>query len=73
MFASEYADTAIIAESFTARVPAEPQPGCMPTGTSTAIATVIGLIRQVAVHDSTVLILGESGTGKEVAARAIHE
>jgi sigma-54 specific flagellar transcriptional regulator A len=34
---------------------------------------VIGLIRQVADHDSTVLILGESGTGKEVAARAIHD
>jgi sigma-54 specific flagellar transcriptional regulator A len=33
----------------------------------------MGLIRQVAAHDSTVLVLGESGTGKEVAARSIHE
>ncbi|HVS76551.1 MAG TPA: sigma-54 dependent transcriptional regulator [Steroidobacteraceae bacterium] len=45
----------------------------LPTGNSPAIREVIGLIRQVAVHDSTVLILGESGTGKEVAARAIHD
>src|SRR5580704_18599865 len=45
----------------------------LPTGTSPQIREVIGLLRQVAVYDSTVLILGESGTGKEVAARAIHE
>jgi sigma-54 specific flagellar transcriptional regulator A len=43
------------------------------SGNSQAIRQVIGLIRQVAAHDSTVLILGESGTGKEVAARSIHE
>ena len=45
----------------------------LPTGTSKAVRDVISLIRQVADHDSTVLILGESGTGKEVAARAIHD
>src|SRR5579885_905781 len=45
----------------------------LPTGNSPAIRDVIALIRQVAAHDSTVLILGESGTGKEVAARAIHD
>jgi transcriptional regulator with GAF, ATPase, and Fis domain len=45
----------------------------LPTGTSKAIRDIIALIRQVADHDSTVLILGESGTGKEVAARAIHD
>ena len=45
----------------------------LPTGTSLAIRNVIGLIRQVAEHDSTVLILGESGTGKEVAAHAVHD
>ena len=45
----------------------------IPTGTSAAIRDVIALIRQVAGHDSTVLVLGESGTGKEVAARAIHD
>ena len=44
----------------------------MPTGTSTAIRDVTKLIRQVAAHDSSVLILGESGTGKELAARAVH-
>ncbi len=45
----------------------------MPTGTSPAIREVTALIRQVAAHDSSVLILGESGTGKELAARAIHD
>jgi sigma-54 specific flagellar transcriptional regulator A len=45
----------------------------LPTGTSPSIREVIALVRQVAEHDSTVLILGESGTGKEVAARAIHD
>ena len=45
----------------------------MPTGSSPAVREVNRLIRQVARHDSTVLILGESGTGKEVAARAIHD
>ena len=45
----------------------------MPTGTSLPIRDVVGLIRQVAAHESTVLVLGESGTGKEVAARAIHD
>ncbi|HUN26972.1 MAG TPA: sigma 54-interacting transcriptional regulator [Steroidobacteraceae bacterium] len=45
----------------------------LPTGTSAAIRDVIALIRQVAEHESTVLILGESGTGKEVVARAVHD
>ncbi|MGH8220623.1 MAG: sigma-54 interaction domain-containing protein, partial [Steroidobacteraceae bacterium] len=45
----------------------------LPTGTSPAIRGVIGLIRQVAEHDSTVLLLGESGTGKEVIAHAVHD
>jgi sigma-54 specific flagellar transcriptional regulator A len=45
----------------------------MPTGKSVAVREVITLIRQVAAHDSSVLILGESGTGKELAARAVHD
>ncbi len=45
----------------------------LPTGGSAAIGRVAALIRQVAAHDSTVLVLGESGTGKEVTARAIHD
>ena len=43
-----------------------------PTGDSPTIRQIHALIRQVAVHDSSVLVLGESGTGKEVVARAIH-
>lgn len=34
---------------------------------------VVSLARQVALVDSTVLILGESGVGKEVLARLIHQ
>ncbi len=45
----------------------------LPSGTSRAVADVVKLLKQVAGHDSNVLILGESGTGKEVVARAIHE
>ncbi len=45
----------------------------MPSGQSDSIRRVGALIRQVAAHDSTVLVLGESGTGKEVTARAIHD
>jgi sigma-54 specific flagellar transcriptional regulator A len=45
----------------------------LPTGSSSAVREVSALIRQVAGHDSSVLILGESGTGKELAARAIHD
>jgi sigma-54 specific flagellar transcriptional regulator A len=43
-----------------------------PTGDSSAIRQILSLINQVAIHDSSVLVLGESGTGKEVVARAIH-
>jgi sigma-54 specific flagellar transcriptional regulator A len=45
----------------------------LPSGSSAAVADVVRLIRQVAIHDSSVLLLGESGTGKELAARAIHD
>ena len=45
----------------------------LPTGLSSSVRDVVKLIRQVAAHDSSVLILGESGTGKELAARAIHD
>ena len=51
----------------------DPRPSRMLSGNSLAIRRVTTLIRQVAAHDSTVLLLGESGTGKEVAARTIHE
>jgi sigma-54 specific flagellar transcriptional regulator A len=45
----------------------------LPTGHSPGIRNVVKLIKQVAAHDSSVLILGESGTGKELVARAIHD
>jgi len=54
-------------------VQAETNDATMPTGSSAAIRDVTRLIRQVAAHDSSVLILGESGTGKELAARAVHD
>ena len=41
-------------------------------GDSPAIREVLGLIRDVAATDSTVLVTGESGTGKELVAAAIH-
>lgn len=45
----------------------------LPSGHSEAVRHINSLIKKVAVHDSSVLILGESGTGKEVVARAIHD
>lgn len=41
-------------------------------GTSKGLKNVLVQIEQVAVTNSTVLLLGETGTGKEVLARAVH-
>lgn len=41
-------------------------------GQAPATHRLLGLIRQVAPTDTTVLIMGESGTGKELAARLLH-
>jgi formate hydrogenlyase transcriptional activator len=42
-------------------------------GQSTAVQRVLNQIQQVALTDSTVLLLGETGTGKELFATQIHE
>jgi DNA-binding NtrC family response regulator len=42
-------------------------------GASKPSRELIGLVKQVADSDASVLILGESGTGKELVARALHE
>jgi len=41
-------------------------------GSTAGLRSVFGKVAQVAVTDSTVLILGETGTGKELIARALH-
>lgn len=42
-------------------------------GQSAALKSVMEDVAQVAVTDTTVLILGETGTGKELIARTIHQ
>jgi two-component system response regulator HydG len=41
-------------------------------GRSRAMLELFDIVKRLARHQSTVLILGESGTGKELIARAIH-
>jgi two-component system response regulator HydG len=41
-------------------------------GHSKVMLELFGLIKRVAPHLSTVLVIGESGSGKELVARALH-
>lgn len=41
-------------------------------GRSSAITSMLAMIRTVAPTEATVLVTGESGTGKELVARALH-
>ena len=41
-------------------------------GENSGLRNVIGMVRQVAHLNNTVLLLGETGTGKELIANAIH-
>jgi len=50
-----------------------PPPSDRMIGDSMPMQRVRQMIRQVAPHDTSVLLLGESGTGKEMVARTIHE
>ena len=47
-------------------------PGIDWIGPSKVSKELLGLVRQVADSDASVLVLGESGTGKELIARALH-
>jgi PAS domain S-box-containing protein len=42
-------------------------------GSDPTFRETLRMVEQIAVSDSTVLILGETGTGKELIARALHE
>ncbi|MDD5723708.1 MAG: sigma 54-interacting transcriptional regulator [Syntrophales bacterium] len=41
-------------------------------GNSSKMLDIFRMIKDVALHDTSVLIRGESGTGKELIARAVH-
>ncbi len=59
-----------------AAVPRTQRPSSAPptlVGDGVAMQQLRAVIKQVAAHKTTVLILGESGTGKELVARAIHD
>jgi sigma-54 specific flagellar transcriptional regulator A len=71
--ADRLVSTAVVSNTAAATAAADDNAARLPSGTSSVIQRTGALIRQVAQHDSTVLVLGESGTGKEVAARAIHD
>lgn len=45
---------------------------CGMVGRSPVIQDLFGLIRRLAPHVKTALIIGETGTGKELVARALH-
>ncbi len=58
--------------AFQRTVQREGRPGNL-VGDSAAYQAILGLVREAAQGQSTVLITGETGTGKGLIARAIHE
>jgi transcriptional regulator with GAF, ATPase, and Fis domain len=62
-----------IDEPYLRREPHEALANGTIVGQSAAIRRVLKQAQQVAVTDSTVLLLGETGTGKELIATQIHE
>lgn len=42
-------------------------------GNSKEMRGAFGLLRRMAAHHASILLIGESGTGKELAARGIHD
>ena len=55
-----------------AAAPAARAAAPIPVAESAVMREVLGAAEDVAMGNTTVLVLGESGTGKEVIARAIH-
>lgn len=56
--------------------PSAPPDAAVPPGmlvVSRSMTSLLGKLRRVAAHATTVLLTGESGTGKEVLARALHD
>jgi transcriptional regulator with GAF, ATPase, and Fis domain len=63
----------LVEEAYLRREPHEALANGSIVGQSAAIRRVLKQAQQVAVTDSTVLLLGETGTGKELIATQIHE
>jgi two-component system response regulator PilR (NtrC family) len=64
---------ALVAENARLRAQVDRQTPKDLLGHSSAMMSVLDLVRRIASGRSTVLLTGESGTGKERVARAVHD